>query len=161
MSAPRIQSGEPWATEAERVNLTAMPPGRPLWIEFLSVNAIITYFALISLGATPGPFLGLPVVFLFRNACRPCRLGGRGEAARTVEAIPCLSRVEISVRQVVTPAQTAPGSPHHGDTLTSRQPGLQDSRWNVSNPLDSSWGWLGVAVFMRASLFRDCGHGFE
>ena len=30
MSAPRIQTSEPRATEAERVHLTAVPPGQPL-----------------------------------------------------------------------------------------------------------------------------------
>ena len=28
-SAPGIQTGEPWATEAEYVHLTTVPPGRP------------------------------------------------------------------------------------------------------------------------------------
>ena len=30
MSAPRIWTGDPWATEAERVHLTTVPPGQPL-----------------------------------------------------------------------------------------------------------------------------------
>ena len=30
MSAPGIQTGEPWATEAERAHLTTEPPGQPL-----------------------------------------------------------------------------------------------------------------------------------
>ena len=29
MSAPGIQTGEPWAAETERVNLAAAPPGWP------------------------------------------------------------------------------------------------------------------------------------
>ena len=29
MLAPGIQTGEPWAAEAERANLTAATPGRP------------------------------------------------------------------------------------------------------------------------------------
>ena len=29
MSVPGIQTGEPWAAKAERVNLTAVPPARP------------------------------------------------------------------------------------------------------------------------------------
>ena len=29
MSAPGIRTGEPWAPEAERANLTSAPPGRP------------------------------------------------------------------------------------------------------------------------------------
>ena len=34
MSAPGIQTGEPWAAEAERAHLTAEPPGRPLFYNF-------------------------------------------------------------------------------------------------------------------------------
>ena len=34
MSTPRIQTGEPRATEAECVNLTAAPPGQPREIIF-------------------------------------------------------------------------------------------------------------------------------
>ena len=33
MSAPEIQTGKPWAAEAECANLTAAPPGQP-WAEF-------------------------------------------------------------------------------------------------------------------------------
>ena len=35
MSAPRIQTSEPQATEAECTNLTAVPPGQPLCLSYL------------------------------------------------------------------------------------------------------------------------------
>ena len=34
MSAPGIRTGEPRAAEAERVNLIAAPPGRPLTLSY-------------------------------------------------------------------------------------------------------------------------------
>ena len=37
MFAPGIRTGEPWAAEAERVNLTAVPLGWPLFFLFLKV----------------------------------------------------------------------------------------------------------------------------
>ena len=34
MSAPGIQTGEPWAAEAEHVHFSAVPPGRPRHDDF-------------------------------------------------------------------------------------------------------------------------------
>ena len=37
-SMPRIQAGEPGAAKAERMNLTAAPPGWPLGVSFLKMK---------------------------------------------------------------------------------------------------------------------------
>ena len=41
MSAPGIQTAEPWAAEAERANLTAAPPGQPLNHDLLENGLIL------------------------------------------------------------------------------------------------------------------------
>ena len=36
-----IRTGKAQATEAERVNLTTMPPCRPLWVLIISPNLVV------------------------------------------------------------------------------------------------------------------------
>ena len=38
MTAPGIRTGEPQAAEAERVHLTAAPPGQPLWLSIFNIS---------------------------------------------------------------------------------------------------------------------------
>ena len=66
MSAPRIRTGEPWATEADRVRVTAAPPGRPLpWLLRKAVNERVP--------KAPGGGTNFP------NGCSSAVVLGQGE----------------------------------------------------------------------------------
>ncbi|MCY7168979.1 hypothetical protein MK528_11510, partial [Streptococcus gordonii] len=45
-SAPEIRTGEPWAAEAECVNLTAVPPGWPQIVCFLILSCVSSLYIL-------------------------------------------------------------------------------------------------------------------
>ena len=50
MSTPGIQIGEPWATEAERVHLTAAPLGQPQASCFLTYVILVVLMTMLHAG---------------------------------------------------------------------------------------------------------------
>ena len=141
-STPGIRTSEPWATEAEHANLTAMPPGQPRVVLFLgsfSVLLVLFFSALAALSISLGISLG-----------KTLYLGGVSQKFLGYFWLLFLSYFTVSFVDVQTPAHSFSSVVEAGQAELEVHMGLI-SLWCLPQ-----WPWVPWASCV--SLFP-LGHG--